>query len=71
MDPQRINKKMIQLQPKETYENLMKYMDTQHYMDSIVLPYHYGWVHIFISLIISSYNFKSTYETNVHVFDYF
>jgi len=42
MDPSKINKDMIYQDPEGTYQNLFKYVDKQNYMDSILLPYHYG-----------------------------
>ncbi|CAN6374334.1 unnamed protein product [Urochloa humidicola] len=51
MDPAKINADMILTDLEGTYENLFKFVDKQNYMDSILLPYNFGfhWILIVLS----------------------
>ncbi|CAN6373012.1 unnamed protein product, partial [Urochloa humidicola] len=51
MDPSKIKETRILCDPDAVYESLIKSMDKQHFMDSILLPFNFSfhWILIILS----------------------
>jgi hypothetical protein len=41
MDPKVINQTLLQSNPKETFETIYRFLDKQHHMNEILLPYNF------------------------------
>ncbi|CAO1940297.1 unnamed protein product, partial [Urochloa humidicola] len=51
MDPSKINEDRILSDPEAVYQSIMKYMDTYHFMDTILLPFNFTfhWILVILS----------------------
>jgi hypothetical protein len=43
IDPDKVNIHMLKTKPKETARNILKFLKEQHFCNSILFPYNFGW----------------------------